>query len=368
MIHEGHQEHEEYRDNEQSSCFLVSFVDFKKYLKVCYTLTSIVGQQRQNRKGHVKAKYITDLLAGDELLNEPFLLQEVNRRKTKDGRQFLLVTLRDKTGQLNSVFWDVPDYIDAWVRSGLLALVTGRANHYKDSLQVYITDLNQCHTADMADFLPTSVRPRSEMLDELRQQASALADPWQTLVTYLLLEEPFHSQYANAPAARSMHHGYIGGLLEHSLSMAALARHLAGHYPHVDADLLVSGALLHDMGKALEYSLEDGFSHSDDGRLVGHIVRGIVLVEKAAAELAFPEAKLRQLVHLLAAHHGTLEWGSPVVPKTLEAILLHQIDLLDSRVQGYFDHLNNDNSPGPWTTKRSEMFSTELQRPVKMTR
>jgi 3'-5' exoribonuclease len=315
----------------------------------------------------VKGKYISDLAAGTELLNEPFLLQDVNRRKTKDGRQFLLVTLRDKTGQLSSVFWDVPDYIDAWARSGLIALVTGRASLYKDSLQVYITDLNQSHAADLADFLPASSRPRSEMLEELRQHAVTLADPWQTLVTYLLLEEPFQSQFASAPAARSMHHGYIGGLLEHSLSMATLARHLAGHYPHVDGDLLVSGALLHDMGKALEYSLEDGFSHSDDGRLVGHIIRGIVMVEKAAAELDFPEARLRQLIHLIASHHGTYEWGSPVVPKTLEAILLHQIDLLDSRVQGFFDHVRNDGGPGHWTTKRSEMFNTELQRPTNTT-
>jgi len=310
----------------------------------------------------VKAKYISDLAAGDELLNEPFLLQEANRRKTKDGRPFLLATLRDKTGQVNSVFWDMPDYIDGWVRPGLIALITGRVSHYKDSLQVQITDLNQGHAADMGEFLPASARPRAEMLAELRAQINALSDPWQTLVAYLLLEEPFQTRYANAPAARSMHHGYIGGLLEHSLSMATIARHLAGHYPQVDVDLLVSGALLHDMGKALEYSLEDGFTHSDDGRLVGHIVRGIVLVEKAAADLDFPEVPLRQLVHLLAAHHGTLEWGSPVLPKTLEAILLHQIDLLDSRVQGFFDHLRNDGGLGAWTTKRSDMFNTELYR------
>lgn len=311
----------------------------------------------------MKAKYVAELSAGDELSNEPFLLQEVNRRKTKDGRPYLLVVLRDRTGQVGSVFWDVPEYIDAWVHTGAIALVTGRVNHFKEALQVQVTDLNIGRASDMSEFLPASQRPRDEMLAELRQQVAALAEPWQTLVSYLLLEEPFFSRYVNAPAARSMHHGYIGGLLEHSLSMAALARQITTHYGQGDVDLLVSGALLHDMGKALEYTLEDGFAHSDDGRLVGHIVRGIVLVEQAAAELGFPEGKLRQLVHLIAAHHGTLEWGSPVVPKTLEAILLHQIDLLDSRVQGFFDHLNNDGGVGLWTNKRSEMFGTELRRP-----
>lgn len=308
---------------------------------------------------------MAELSAGDELSNEPFLLQEVNRRKTKDGRPFLLTTLRDRTGQVGGVFWDVPEYVDVWVRPGVIALVSGRINHFKEALQVQVTDLNSARAAamDMGEFLPASQRPRDEMLAELRQQVEALAEPWQTLVAFLLLEEPFHSRYANAPAARAMHHGYIGGLLEHSLSMAALARQIAAHYGQADIDLLVSSALLHDMGKALEYTLEDGFAHSDDGRLVGHIVRGIVLVEKAAAELGFPEGKLRQLVHLIAAHHGTQEWGSPVVPKTLEAILLHQIDLLDSRIQGFFDHLNSDGSVGLWTNKRSDMFGTELRRP-----
>jgi 3'-5' exoribonuclease len=230
-----------------------------------------------------------------------------------------------------------------------------------------VTDLNQSRAAELADFLPASARSRSDMLIELRERINALAEPWQTLVAYLLLEEPFLSQYANAPAARSMHHGYISGLLEHSLSMAAIAVWLAQHYPHVDVNLLVSGTLLHDMGKVLEYSLEDGFSSSDDGRLVGHIVRGVVLIEKAAAELGFPEPKLRQLIHLITTHHGTLEWGSPIVPKTLEAILLHQIDLLDSRVQGFFDHLRNDAGLGSWSVKRSDMFGTELRRPPGFT-
>lgn len=312
----------------------------------------------------MKQYYVSDLKTGEELLNELFLLQDVVRRQSRDGRPFLLTTLRDKTGLVNGIFWDVPEYIDAWVRPGALVLVTGRVNLYKDATQVAITDLNEAHRVDMADLLPSSKRPREEMEAELRQQIEALAEPWQTLVAYLLLEEPWAHLYASAPAARQMHHAYVGGLLEHSLSMAALARFLAAHYPYVDANLLVAGALLHDLGKAEEYSLEDGFGYTEDGRLVGHIVRAIVIIEKAAAELGFPEADLRRLVHLIAAHHGTHEWGSPVKPKTLEAVLLHQIDLLDSRVQGFLDHVGNDSRAGEWTVKRSEMFGTELLRPA----
>jgi 3'-5' exoribonuclease len=180
----------------------------------------------------------------------------------------------------------------------------------------------------------------------------------------VLLDEAFLRDYDNAPAARNMHHAYIGGLMEHTLSMATLANYLANHFPYVNRDLLLAGTLLHDMGKAIEYDISKSFSFSEDGRLVGHITRAVVLVEKAAAEIGgFPEEELRHLVHLIASHHGTLEWGSPVLPKTLEAILLHQIDLLDSRVQGFFDHLANDNGEEAWTVKSSYMFGTELRRP-----
>src|SRR5690606_10714479 len=129
--------------------------------------------------------------------------------------------------------------------------------------------------------------------------------------------------------------------------------------------LLLAGVLLHDAGKAHEYDVDAGFSFSDDGRLVGHILRAVVMVEKAAAELGnIDPADLRQLVHLIASHHGTHEWGSPVVPKTLEAILLHQLDLLDSRIQGFYDHLRNDSGEGDWSTRSSHMFNTELRRPA----
>ena len=311
-----------------------------------------------------KQLYVSDLQTGQELENEPFLLQDVVRRQARDGRPFLLAMLRDKTGVVNAIFWDVPDTIEAWVRPGALVLVTGRINVHKEALQVAITDLTETARIDMADLLPSSKRPTAEMTAELRAHVEALSEPWQTLAAYLLLEEPYAHAYANAPAARGMHHAYIGGLLEHSLSMAVLARTVANHYPFVDTDLLVAGALLHDVGKAREYTLEDGFSYSEDGRLVGHIVRGIVMVEKAAADLGLPERDVRRLVHLLASHHGTHEWGAPVLPKTLEAVLLHQIDLMDSRAQGFLDHVGNDARAGEWTVKRSEMFGTELQRPM----
>lgn len=311
----------------------------------------------------MKSKYIADLRAGDDLENEPLLLQDVVRRTTRDGRPYLLCTLRDKSGQLGGVFWDVPDYVNGWARSGMVVLVTGRAGNYKDNLQVNLTDLNPGGAVDMSDFLPSSQYSQSELIEALKAEIAQLEEPWQELVSAILLEKEFLPKLAAAPAARGMHHAYIGGLLEHSLSMAQLAHALAAHYPHVDESLLVAGTLLHDIGKTYEYALTEGFDFSEDGRLVGHIVRAIILVERTAAEINFPAPALQQIVHLIASHHGTLEWGSPVTPKTLEAILLHQLDLLDSRVQGYFDHISNDSGDEEWTLKSSPMFGTELRRP-----
>ncbi len=311
----------------------------------------------------VKSIFVAQLRPGEELINEPLLMADVVRRKTRDGRPFMLCTLRDRTGLMNGVFWDVPDYVDAWVKPGLAVLVSGQTNNYKNVLQVNITDLNLAGDIDLSELLPSSQRSRSDMLAELQGQIKQLEEPWRELVTQILLEDDFLALFADAPAARMMHHAYIGGLLEHTLSMASLANVLASHYPYVNKDLLLAGTLLHDMGKTAEYSVDGSFGFSEDGRLVGHIVRGVVMVEKAAAELDFPQEELRQLIHLILSHHGTLEWGSPVKPKTIEAVLLHQIDLLDSRVQGFFDHLQNDSGDETWTTKSSFMHGTELRRP-----
>ena len=313
----------------------------------------------------MKIKYIADLETKDELENEPYLVQDVVRRTTRDGRPYLLLTYRDKTGDAKGIFWDVPDHINGWMRAGLPVLVTGEVTYYRDAIQINTTDLHRWETPDMTLFLPSSSRPRQEMEEELRSLIARLNSPWQDLVSEILLDPEFYPRFLDAPAARTMHHAYIGGLLEHTLSMARLSLTLAEHYPYVNKNRLLAGTLLHDIGKAWEYDISSGFTFTDDGKLVGHIVRAITMTEKAAARLGeFPPEELRFLVHLLASHHGTREWGSPVVPKTIEAVLLHQLDLLDSRVQGFFDHLNRENGDDSWSTRSSHMFNTELRRPA----
>jgi 3'-5' exoribonuclease len=315
----------------------------------------------------VKTIYVTELSDGDSLDNEPFLLKEVMQRETKDGRPYLLCVFRDKSGQMGGVFWDVPPDIEGWVRSGAVVMVTGRVSPYRNALQITATDLNPVIEPNMSEYLPAGRRATDEMIVELTELIDGLAEPYQRLVKHILLEPAFLNSFASAPAARTLHHAWVGGLIEHTLSMATIAQNLAEHYLYVNIDLLLTGVLLHDMGKTIEYDVAAGFEFSHDGRLIGHVARAALIIERAATEVGdIPEEDLRQILHLILSHHGVLAYGSPVEPKTLEAVLLHQIDLLDSRVQGFLDHVKDDAGGGQWTTRSSYMFNNELLRPPEM--
>lgn len=301
---------------------------------------------------------------GLELIDEPLMMKDLVRRTTKDGRAYILCTLGDKTGQISGVFWDIPERLNQMLRPGMVMLTTGKVSRYKDSLQVGITDAYPMDNPDLAEFMPGAGRNSSEMVDQLRALIGTMQEPWQGFLTHLLLDDKFLSKYSVAPAAKSMHHASVGGLIEHSLSMAMLAEATAANYPYVNRDLLVSGALVHDMGKVWEYTLDGEFGTSEDGHLIGHITRAAIYIETQAQSYdGIGAGDLRELLHLVVSHHGTHEWGSPVVPKTLEAILLHQLDLLDSRVQGYFDFLRSEPGIDGWSPRRSMMHSTQLRQP-----
>jgi 3'-5' exoribonuclease len=310
----------------------------------------------------VKTVFVSQLKADMELFDQPFLLLDVTERKTRDGRPFILFTLSDKSGHVGGVYWNVPDEVVDKCQNGSVVLVTGAVRIYNKRLQVTALDLQPFEPATMADFLSSSRRAKDEMEVELRQIIGDLGEPLCQLLTDILLEPAFLHQFSEAPAALMMHHAYVGGLLEHSLSMIPFCRLAAERYPMVDLDLLIAGALLHDLGKVLAYEPRAAFPLTDEERLVGHITRGAVMVEEAIAKIAgFPADLRQQLLHLLVSHHGKMEWGSPVPPRTLEAVLLHQIDLLDSRVQGFIDHVSAEPGDATWSST-SPMFGYELMR------
>jgi 3'-5' exoribonuclease len=188
---------------------------------------------------------------------------------------------------------------------------------------------------DFADYFPVSARDPLEMFAELRGIAAAMANPHlRGLVEAFLEDEPFARMYRTAPAAKHVHHAHLGGLIEHVLSVCHLCLLTAGHYGYVDLDLLMTGAVLHDIGKVSELTYERSFGYSDEGQLLGHIVIGLRLLHEKLQRLPDFPPKLRVLVeHLIVSHHGELEFGSPKVPQFPEALLLHHLDNLDSKME-----------------------------------
>jgi 3'-5' exoribonuclease len=310
----------------------------------------------------VKTVYVQELEPGMELFDQPFMMVEVNPRKTKDDRPFILFTLSDRTGQVGGVFWNVPAGVVRECVPGRVVLVTGDVRLYNKRVQVVALDLQPFEPESMAEFAPTAGRDQDEMIAELTEVIGQLGQPLEGLLTRLLLDPSFLRRYAESPAARTMHHAYVGGLLQHSLALVSLCRLAAEMYPPVDRDLLIAGALLHDIGKVLSYEAEVTYPLTNDERLVGHITLGTLLVEAAVQEMPdFPPRLRQELLHLMVSNHGAPEWGSPVPPRTLEAALLHHIDLLDSRARGFIDHIMGEPGEAEWTS-HSPMFGYELRR------
>ena len=309
----------------------------------------------------MKTVYVQELEPGMELFDQPFLMVEVNPRKTKDDRPFILFTLSDRTGQVGGVFWNVPAGVVRECVPGRVVLVTGDVRLYNKRVQVVALDLQPFEPESMAEFAPAAGRDHDEMIAELAEVIGQLGQPLQGLLTRLL-DPSFLRRYTESPAARTMHHAYVGGLLQHSLALVSLCRLAAEMYPPVDRDLLIAGALLHDIGKVLSYEAEVTFPLTNDERLVGHITLGTLLVEAAVQEMPdFPPRLRQELLHLMVSNHGAPEWGSPVPPRTLEAALLHHIDLLDSRARGFIDHITGEPGEAEWTS-HSPMFGYELRR------
>ncbi len=318
--------------------------------------------ERDRKEVRVKSVFVKQLQAGTEVFDQPFMLLDMVTRQTRDGRPFILFNLGDKSGKISGVFWNVPEEVVNDCAPGRVVLVTGDVRTYNQRLQVVALDLQPYEPEDMGDFAPTTERDRTEMIDELRRVVSSLREPLRELVSDILLEPELLRRFVEVPAAKTMHHAYIGGLVEHVLAMVRFCRLAGEQYPEVDQDLLITGALLHDVGKVYAYSTEASFPLTDEERLVGHITNGALMVRAAADKIdGFPADLRQQLLHVMVSHHGSMEWGSPVLPCTLEAVLLHQVDMLDSRARGFIDHVVGEPGDLPWTS-RSPMFGYELMR------
>ncbi len=288
----------------------------------------------------MKDIYIADLMGFDEgkLFDSFFLVLAKQQRSTKQNKPYLNLILGDKTGQIEGRVWDPGDpRIGRDFERGDLVKVRGSVSRYDDRAQLKVDQLRLAldGEADKMDMLPATSRNVDELWAALESSVASLANPDLKRLLKAMLADPAIAQaYREAPAARQLHHAWLGGLLEHVVSLLGLADRVAAHYPMLDRDLLVTGVVLHDIGKIRELTWETGFDYTVEGVLLGHIQMGVDLVEKTIAGLpGFPD-RLRTLVlHMILSHHGKLEFGSPKLPMIPEALVLNFLDDLDAKMQ-----------------------------------
>lgn len=288
----------------------------------------------------MKDLYIADLASFDE--GKPFegffLVLAKQQRNTKNNKPYLNLILGDKTGQLEARAWDLSDpRIQKDFERGEIIKVRGSVSKFDERLQMKVDQLRKAtaNEAEKADMLPSTTYDVPTLWRQLMAFVDSFTDPDLNLLLSTLLNEPDLAQaYREAPAAKQLHHAWLGGLLEHVISLLTLADRVAPHYPMLHRDLLLTGVILHDIGKVRELSWELGFEYTLEGTLLGHINIGTSLVEKTMDSLpAFPQ-KLKILVlHMILSHHGKLEFGSPKLPMIPEALALSFIDDLDAKMQ-----------------------------------
>ncbi|MBV8897481.1 MAG: HD domain-containing protein [Acidobacteriaceae bacterium] len=293
----------------------------------------------------MKSPFVTNLVPND-VVTAQFLVISKEIRQKKTGEPYLTLHLADRTGDIEAKMWDnVAEVMHTFERDDFVK-VKGLLQLYQTRTQFTVHKLRRLeeHEVDLADYFPCSDRDPEEMFVELKGIISNLQNVHlRALLNSIFADTQLATLYKLAPAAKTIHHACRGGLLEHVLSLCALARLIGAHYKTIDSDLLIAGAILHDIGKVEELSYSRSFGYSAEGQLLGHIVLGLRLVGTKVDQLPDFPPKLRALLeHMIVSHHGELEFGSPRVPIFAEALLLHHIDNLDSKMDALRNALKRD--------------------------
>jgi len=301
----------------------------------------------------MKKIYIDQLKAGDSV-DDIFVLAEKTMARKRNGDNYLTLTLADRTGQMKGVVWDRVEKIADSVQSGDFVRLAGGVAEYRGMLQLVVQELEpfDAQAVNPADFLPATRRDVEQMFARLCELTAAMTDAdLKGLFALLWSDGELVEKFKKAPAAKMMHHAYIGGLLEHTLSMTLLADMVAGHYEGVNRDLLIAGTILHDIGKIREFEYNNRIDYTDEGRLVSHIVIAVEMLQQKLNQLeSFPQEKADLLKHMIISHHGERQFGSPEPPKTIEAVLLHFIDEIDSKVNGIRQFMAGEDPGETWTS------------------
>jgi 3'-5' exoribonuclease len=302
-----------------------------------------------------KGTFVADIRPGTRV-EGLFCVASKRMLETKDGAPYLALTLQDKTGEIACRVWERAQEIDQRFDQGDFVHAKGDAQLFRSSVQVKLLDIEKIDEEGVPPelFLPVTPHDIDGLWAELRRYMKGVKLPvFAALLTGIFKDKRLAERFRKAPAAKRMHHAYIGGLLEHTVSVTRLADSVCRLYPHLDRDLMITAAVLHDIGKTEEFSyLRPPIDYSDNGRLLGHLVIGTSMVDSFMADLGIqdPSRDVVVLKHLILSHHGQREFGAPVLPMMEEAIVLHLIDDMDAKLN-YVGRLKLDiDGPGyGWT-------------------
>jgi len=309
-----------------------------------------------------KTQYTRDFKDKD-VVSSPFLIKFSALAVGKNGKPYMNLILMDKTGEIEARLWEDADRHAGQAVRDAFVWVEGKCQVYQGRRQVVVNKLQVLREDDveLKDYLAEGELDADELYSQLMGYVESMQDPFYKALAEAVLRDDADivDRIKRAPAAKSMHHAYKTGLLEHVISITGILDHLARHYGKVvDRDLLFLGGFFHDIGKLWELSYDRVTDYTTEGRLIGHLVMGTELVDKKIRELeaqssrlpgAFPEEKRLLIKHVILAHHGLLEYGSPKRPKCIEALIVHMIDDLDSKVNSIARFIEQDATPGRWT-------------------
>lgn len=302
--------------------------------------------------------FIADL-QDKQILQSTFLAKNKTLLKDKKGNPYISLDLSDRSGTVDAKIWDNIERLNNTFESGDIVIVKGQVQLFQNKKQIIVHKIDPVRDENLnfSDYVGVVARDSEECLQELLQLVKQVESDWIRQVIESTLSDPqIKEKLLKSPAAKSIHHVQVGGLLEHILSISQLMVHLAQQYRQLNYDLLIFGAIFHDLGKIweLEWSPK-GIRYTDKGRLIGHLVMSSELVEKKANQiLGFPEDLKMVLKHIILSHHGQLEYGSPKVPMLLEAMVVWMVDDLDSKVDSISQILKQDQSGDPlWSAYNS---------------
>lgn len=284
----------------------------------------------------MKVLYTADI-RDNQLVDSLFLVAAKTHGITKGGNSYLILKLLDKSGEIEGRIWERADDLSRGFEKNDFVRIRGQATLYQGNMQIRVQDVIRVDEKAVAaeDFLARSAFDPGAMLDELQTILREIKNPFLlALAEACFADRELMELLKEAPGAKTIHHPYLSGLLEHTLSLLKLILRVVQNYRDIDVDLLLIGGFLHDIGKVYELSYDRVVDYTDQGQLLGHLVMEVELVtQKIAGIPEFPEELAMLVKHMLVSHHGAYEYGSPKLPQTMEALILHALDDLDGKIQ-----------------------------------